>query len=1023
MSGPVASDVRSSDNHDSLAMRTPHGALIANVLLFIFSCTAAFSQNHLSFDRITMDDGLSNPSVIAMCQDVTGAMWFGTDDGAERYDGVGFRTFNLGGVYAMCPDDRGYVWIGAGQNGLHCYDIANDTLISISGTVDDPNPEAHKSISSLLLDREGILWIGLNHGVARFDTKQRKYLEDLRPTSQRYGISSIVDDHAGNMWLGFCCGIAKLEQATGRSTVYDYDLSSTSKVNITFGRDGRLWMNGGHVAGLVCFDTTRHTWSRYGPLGASFNAANVLVDDNGRVWVTTAGDGLRIFDPTSGRWEDYHHHSSDPQSLTSDRIGVIYRDKVGNIWFGTRNGVSRFARWRKQFWSIPHNTDNPNSPPQTPIRSISEDRSGNLWIGSYGGGVRMWDRRANTFTTIEGIGPFVHVVLAARSGWIWIGTENPNAVTAIEPKTKRKKVFTFSMKDTLTIPYGPVYSLFEDNDGSIWVGNTAFGIGRIDPSTGKCRRAKQLVPAWSSIRGFYRDREGRLWAPVNDMLVEVFGKADSSRGLSVQGHLNFWERPVNAVYEDQKGRFWVGTHGGFGLMDRSTGNLTYVRHDTMMMQVSATYGILEDGNHDLWLLNPKGVSRFRPDTREFTNFGHENGFPYTNLAINVVRGTTSYCRTRNGFLVFGTGEGIVIFHPDSIHNNPIRPNVIMTEMTIAGKPTRLHLTAWSANEAFEYRPIELLYDQNSIAFEFAALDFTDAQQNAYSYMLEGLENEWSLAKPKRRAEYPGLSPGNYAFRVKASNNDGVWNEQGALVRITVLPPWWMTWWFRVLMALGVLGLIYLVMQIRIKRAVAQERLRLQIASDLHDDIGSSLSSIALVSENVRDVLGDGHPVVSDLDSVTSTARQAADRLRDAVWAIKPGSDSLENLVLRMKDVTHSVIGHLQHTFTSDADGAARLVPLEFRRNVLLIYKEALHNILKHSCAANVAVTIHLTDGTFTLDVRDDGKGFDGKECPGGNGLASMKRRAEALGGTLSIASNCNQGTHIHLVAKIPRTRY
>jgi signal transduction histidine kinase len=299
------------------------------------------------------------------------------------------------------------------------------------------------------------------------------------------------------------------------------------------------------------------------------------------------------------------------------------------------------------------------------------------------------------------------------------------------------------------------------------------------------------------------------------------------------------------------------------------------------------------------------------------------------------------------------------------------------------------------------------------------MDYTAPAQNAFAHRLEGLEDTWSPMDASRKAEYVNLSPGSYVFRVKASNNDGVWNEQGAFVKITILPPWWMTWWFRTLVVLAVIGLIFLTMRLRIRRAVAQERIRWQIASDLHDDVGSSLSSIALVSENVRNALGENHPALPELDSVTNAARQAADRLKDDVWVIKPGSDSLDNLLLRMKDATRAVIGHIPYTFHLDASGDSRQVPLAFRRNVLLIYKEALHNVLKHSCASKVEISVAMTDGHFELDLADNGKGFNGEETPKGNGLINMRNRAEVLKGDLQIDSAGARGTRIHLSVRIP----
>lgn len=993
-------------------------------LLFAASflcCTVASSQHPLTFDRITQRDGLSSPSVFTICQDVSGAMWFGSDEGVERYDGFGFRTFEIGGAYALLADERGYVWVGSPTEGIFSFDIANDTLISMTATVDDPNRELHKRVSSLHLDREGILWVGLTRGLARFDTKKRSYVSAREPSVPNRSVNSIVDDRAGNLWLGTCCGIVKFEKRTGRSTEYQYDLGSTARVNMAFDQVGRLWINGGRSAGLVCFDTTHHEWSTFLCNGVPPNASNVLVDDAGRVWVCTATDGLKIFDPRTGGWEEYHNRSSDPQSLTSDCVGGIYRDKAGNIWLGTRNGVSKLARWRKQFRAIPHNTDDSNSPPKVPIRSISEDREGNLWIASWGGGVRVWNRQTGVFTSVPGIGPYVNVVLADRSGWVWMGTANPDGVTAFKPSTGQARFFRHGQNDTLSIPSGPVLSLYEDPDGTIWVGTKSFGLGRIVPRTGKCRRVKPLIDPCDqcAVKGFYRDRTGRLWASVYEMLVEVIGKGERSRALLTRGRLQIWERAVTAMYEDGEGRFYIGTHGGFGLLDRKTGMLTYLRRDDRRFQGAATYGIIDDDRGNLWLMTAKGVSLFDTQTKEFTDFGNAEGFPSVNLGVNTVNGTSSFCRTRDGFLVLGTGEGIVIFHPDSLHRNPNPPGVLITKIAVAGIPAPLRLTTLATGKVLEVSPIEVLYSQNNVTFEYAALEYTAPSLNAFAHKLEGLEDSWSPVSRNRRAEYVNLSPGSYVFRVKASNNDGVWNEKGAFVRITVLPPWWMTWWFRALAVLAGIGILVLTVRLRIRRVVAQERIRWQIAGDLHDDVGSSLSSIALVSENVRNALGDSHPAHRELNAVTLAARQAAERLKDDVWVIKPGADSLESLLLKMKDASREVIGPLALSFRADPNRDSRQVPLAFRRNVLFIYKEALHNIVKHSGASSVEVVVELADGFFDLDVRDDGKGFDGEVARKGNGLFNMRARAAALKGDIVIHSEIDRGTHIHLRVRIP----
>jgi ligand-binding sensor domain-containing protein len=993
-------------------------ARLAAFILLLHSIT--YPQHPLHFDRITQREGLSNPSVLGICRDVTGAMWFGTDGGLDRYDGYKFRTFKIALPWTLCPDEEGHVWIGSYNGGLYCYDIANDTLISYVPSRNDPDWKMFGHARPLLVDRSGILWLAVGSGIGQFDRKKRQFICPSPPLVPEIYPQYMLEDSAGNLWVSSTGGVAKVIKATGQYALYRHIFRATPNVKAAFGPDGKLWFAGGPWESLVYFDTSRHDWHNVLLRGKAIYASDVSVDDDGRVWVATATDGLKIYDPRTESWEEYHHRSSDPQSLVSDRIGVIYRDNIGNMWFGSRYGVSKLARWRKQFWSVPHNTDDPNSPPKVPIRSICEDRNGNLWIGSYGDGVKMWNRRSGVFKAVEGISHWVHVVRADRSGWVWIGTENPNGLVALNPLTGARKFYQNDLKDSLTIPPGPVYHIFEDSDGSLWTESGENGVGRLDTRTGKWLRINSIPHvSYYSMRGFYGDREGRLWVSLDSGLAEIIRTSGRARLIQHEKSWEGWECRFNAMCEDRQGRFWVGTNAGLAFLDRSNGRLTYVRRDQEEIWSLATYAILEDDHGNLWLMTANGVSRFCPDTNEFTDFGVDDGYPPTVLSIALMYGTSAYCRTKDGLMVFGTGEGIVLFCPDSIQTNPNVPNVFITEIKAAGLPVPLRMDSISARRTFEYRPIQLHHYESSVAFEFAALDFTAPSRNAYSYTLEGLENQWSPASNSRSIAYVNLSPGIYTFRVKASNNDGVWNEKGASVQIIVLPPWWMTWWCRTLVVLISIGVIVLIMQLRIRRALAQERIRLQIASDLHDDIGSSLSSIAFASESAHQILGDNHPALPVLKSLGSVAREAADRLKDDVWIINPGAETLDNLLLRMKDATKTILGALPYSFRTEIDETQIKLDMPFRRNVLLVHKEALHNALKHAGATHVEIVVREHDGVFTLAVMDDGNGFDPGAERKGNGLSNMRRRAAAVKGDLQIVSGCGQGTRIVLTARIP----
>jgi len=981
---------------------------------YLFLWNTAFSQHPLNFDRITQREGLSDASVLAICQDACGTMWFGTDQGLERYDGYGFRTFKIGKVRDLCADDRGYVWIVSWEVGLYCYDIANDTLISYAPAPDDQDRQNRRWLSSLFLDREGILWLGTmaGEGVIRFDTERRQYLGPLETPLTEDGPTAIQSDDAGNLWFAMQSGVLKYDKTSGHAMFYGHSMNTvTVNIHVAFGRDGRIWVNGGQREGLLWLDTARNEWHKILLRGKAVSATNVLLDDAGRLWVTTGTDGLKVYDPASATWEEYHHRSSDPRSLTSDRINTIYRDKAGNLWFGTLNGVSKIARWRKQFWPIPHNTDDANSPPKGPIRSICEDRDGNLWIASYGDGVKMWNRRTGIFKSISGISSFVHVVHSDSSGWIWIACDNPYSLVAIIPETGRRRIFKYDATDTLSIPAGPILSLSDDVDGSLCVGTGNGEIGYLDPRSGKCTRLTRPTPPMQGwvARSLYLDRAGKRWSSFGGILLVVSGKPRHASLFKPQVPLKDWEWVISAMYEDGMGRFWVGTIAGFGLLDRTNGRLTYWRRDDQAYQSSATYGILNDDQENLWLMTTNGVTRFRPETKEFTDFGIADGYPPTNISTNAFHGTSSFCRTKDGFLVFGTGEGIVLFHPDSLHDNPNPPTVILTDLKVAGATTRLRMNTLSGRRMVEYRPLDIPYNQNSVEFTFSALDYTAPLQNTYVRKLEGLEESWSPASNDRSAEYANLSPGNYVFRVKAANNDGVWNEEGAFIRITVLPPWWMTWWFRTSIALSAICVIVLIILLVVRRAVSEERLRTDIARNLHDDLSGTLSSITFYSEAIT--RSGGEQMQHYIGRISESAREAKEKTSDIIWSVDPHYDDADDFLARCERYASDMLDSkgILHEMKIDKSLSSPLAH-DLRQNLWLIFKEIIVNLVQHSGCSRATISITRMKNNLVLNISDNGKGFDAAASYRGKGLRNIRNRAAGIGATVVLDTAPEGGT-------------
>jgi hypothetical protein len=361
-------------------------------------------------------------------------------------------------------------------------------------------------------------------------------------------------------------------------------------------------------------------------------------------------------------------------------------------------------------------------------------------------------------------------------------------------------------------------------------------------------------------------------------------------------------------------------------------------------------------------------------------------------------------KARNGELFFGTYNGLMRFLPRNLRDNPYIPQVAITEFSKFNRQVQLD------SSISHLQRIVLDYDDKVFSFEFAGFNFFRPEKNGYAYMMQGFDSGWVYCGIKNEATYTNLDPGEYVFRVKASNNDDVWNEAGASLQVIILPPYWQTWWFRLLAILAMTAAIYGVYRYRLAKLLEVERLRLRIASDLHDDIGSNLSSIALSSRlMLRDTSLSSH-VRSQLDRIANTARRTADSMRDVVWMINPENDELDNMVLRMKDIAANLLQDIPYTFSAPRDGLSNSIGLEVKTNIFLVYKESLNNIVKHSCATAVDIEVLKSNGSIVITIRDNGVGFNTRTPTTGNGLKNFQRRVDAVNATLIIASEPGKGT-------------
>lgn len=986
------------------------------MLLFVPPLT--YSQNNrLQFQHVTVAQGLSHPCVQEICQDSTGFMWFGGNSGVDRFDGREIRSIDMPTVHALCTDKRGDVWISnaIGNPNLLCISPSRDTILTYNVI----------GVRSIVCDTDSTLWIGGNDGLFHVDPKAGQLDHVGRDADFKLGITGIAIDGRGNLWILTRKSILRFEKSTCHITVV---AKGTARVltSIMVAPDGMIWTTGDSTSTVCFIDPTTLRREYLLEKGHPVPANCVAIDRTGMIYIGTQHSGLKTFDPKTRQWRTYHHLSSDPQSILDDVVNSIGFDNKGNLWIATAGGIS-WAAWRHDLFHAISVQGEESDPMPEEVRAVVEDEEGKCWLATVNG-LRKWDREHETVTSISGVTGRINALAIVRRHQLWIATSGKQGLLRLDTRSKADKPTAKALISPLFKE--EVISILQEGDTTLWFGCTRSTLYRYDLRSGHSWKfsyetPEQLNPGRVGFFGddcprmIYRDRKGVLWIATSYGILFLDEPAGRLTRFVASRNNNDWFWPSTiCVYEDTKGRFWVGNDMGLDLFNRTKGTFSKIIHTPRRLQGRTVLGILEDRNGSLWLQTDGRILKYDHESGTIGEFGQEEGYPITYLATFFSLGNRAQCVTSKGDFILGIRNKIVLFDPNSFVKNTIPPVVAITGVKVLGEPNPQDKKLPSTF-ALPKQPLCFTADQHDIEFRFAGLDYAMPSQIQYVVWLEPADHNWSNLGTQNIVRFMNLSPGSYRLRVKAANSDSVWSSREASYRFEILPPWWRTLWFRVLIGLVCIGIIVTIIEVRLRHMLAQERLRVQIASDLHDDIGSSLSSIALVSENVRSELGENHPAQHSLRSMTSVAREAADKLKDDVWIIKPGSDTLENLLLRMKDVTQSSIGHMEYSFQNSMNGISRQVPMEFRRNMLLIYKEALHNILKHSGATNVEILIEFDDGTLILDVRDNGKGFDPKATHKGNGLVNLQRRADALKGDLLIDSAKNEGTHIHLKVKIP----
>ena len=784
------------------------------------SATGAMT-NTIRFERISLREGLSQGTINTILQDDQGYMWFGTEDGLNKYDGYNFTvykhdpddslTLSDSFVSAIHEDQNGDLWIGT-RSGLDRFDRKTESFIHFPHENDESIDLRETSITAIHEDDMGTLWIGTIDGLYLLeqDTKLLAHYqhdpEDIKTLSNDY-VRVILEDQDGNLWVGTNDGLNLFKQSDSTFLHYRHNpgdrqsLSNDQVTTIFEDREKNLWI-GTEEGGLNRFDRLAQTFIRYqqdpsDPYSLAHNRVRAIFEDaTSRLWIGTQ-NGLDQLDRNRNRFIHYHHDPGDLYSLSSNSIWSIYEDRTGILWFGTYGGgLSKYNRSTDRFLLYQHNPISPNSLSDNMVWSIYEDQNDVLWIGTFNGGLNKLDRSSDTFSVYQ-FDPKdpasissndVRAILEDRAGNLWVGT-NGGGLNQFNPRTETFTNYMHDPGDPKSLSENRVPVILEDRSGHLWVGTRSGGLNRFNPATGDFVRYQHDPGDPTSliddrVWSLYEDLAGRLWVgtlggisvldPERNHFTRYLNDPDDHQSLSGNAIFSFCE--------DSSGVMWIGTWGnGLDRFDDTTQTFThYTEKDGLPNNV--IYGIEADSDGYLWLSTNKGLSKFDPHTETFRNYDISDGLQDNEFNVGA------HFHSDRGEMFFGGISGFNAFYPEQIKDNPNPPPIVITSFAKFNQKVRTDLS--------EDEHIQLSYKDNFISFEFAALDYHAPEKNQYAYRLEGFDEDWVIAGTRRYASYTNLRGGDYVFRVKGSNSDGVWNEEGIAIHITVTPPIWDTWWFR-----------------------------------------------------------------------------------------------------------------------------------------------------------------------------------------------------------------------------------
>lgn len=1012
--------------------------IIFLLLLLCVSNVYAQEKSRYVFTHFERKDGLASDRVFAIIQDKDGFIWIGNDNGLQRFDGHRFITIRHNPsnkksipddlVTLLHSDKKGRLWVAAGKK----IGILNRTTFEFNETpVKVPKELLNNGINKFYEDRNGNMMIFVGKKLTTYNEKLKEFSPEhnLVKVPEGWTCEDLLEDpKTGNYWICSKTGLmlydVKRKTFSYRGNNPDSNriikaFENIASVNRVFiDKQGDFWLcSWTPFRGwpeLIRYDVkadTLHSYKQETPrlAGLYHEIWGMTNTSDGNFWVY--GYGIFIqYDAATKQFRQVMNEKLLEHTIRFDYILNVYRDKDENFWVCCNNGLYLFNPGAQLFNSIANRRLNDSLEYTNPVTSIVQTKNKNIWVGTWRAGLFSYDENLRPIKNplVEQDTSFkklaVWGMMRRANDEIWIGTRS--GMVVVYKEGEKPATFTHSTMGT-----GVIRQFVEDRNGNVWIGSESGELVKCNKGNWKdsVSSFKQMKKLPGRVLKLFEDRNGHIWVGT-----DMFGayKLDPVTGKELEhydektGEGRQLMNPIVTDFVQYNDSLIFMASNSLNIFNMNTKRISYISTADGLPANQITL-IMKDKAGYIWIGLSNGLCRYNYKRNVFSNFDVRNGV----LNNNFEGSATTFLA--DGRIAMGTFHDFLVFNPAEVLRQNNSTQVKITDVILFGRSLPM-------DSVGRLNKLRLDNSQNSITINYSVLSYLDQNKVTYYHKLEGLDKDW-VRSENQQAVYNYIPSGSYTFRVRAVNGNGVASEADTVMNIRVLPPFWRTWWFGVLVlaALGAIAFSYY--QIRKKQKQRLEDIRERIATDLHDDMGSTLSSIRIFSDVVKTQIGDARPqAISMLEKISVNASQLSENMQDIIWTIKRDHDRLEDLVARMREFGLKLCEAKNIAFkvqVSDSFRTSRL-NLEERRNLYLVFKEALNNAVKYSGCTEINLFITQQGKRLKMVIEDNGKGFSESTVKKGNGLSNINKRAQEVNGFARIESAEGKGTRIDVLIKL-----